>query len=171
MVLSTHAVAGAATALALKQNTGIALLAAFSSHFVLDAIPHWHYKLLSKDLDDSSPFGKKMDFGIPFVKDIFRTGIDFGLGLAVSLIAAHPAGSGLFYGNFWLIVSGAFIGALPDALQVAYYRFPNFKPLFYFQLFHEKIHTKKRLDGEPAKGILQQVILSAVIIFLIYYLH
>jgi len=167
MVLSTHALAGTAVALALRNNPIAALIAAFLSHFVLDAFPHWHYRILSKSADNSSPFGEKLDFGRSFLKDIFRTGIDFCIGLVISLAISE-----VFYpGNFWLVFFAAFAGALPDAIQVLYYRFQNFKPLYWFQWLHEGIHSEKRLDNEPVKGIAQQIIVSAAIIFIIIYLR
>lgn len=167
MVLSTHAVAGAASVIIFKGYPLLGLILVFLSHFILDAIPHWHYKVLSRVKNDSLPFGEKLDFGIVFLKDIFRGGIDFGLGIVISLTVSQI----FFPSYFWLTAFGAFAGALPDLIQVIYYRFPNSMPLFYFQQFHEKVHTKKYLDNEPVKGISQQIILSAVIIFVLVYLH
>lgn len=168
MTLSVHAIAGTAAALAFRNNPAIALLAAFLSHFVLDAFPHWHYKIFSKSADSSSPFGEKLDFGAAFAKDIFRTGIDFAIGLVVSL-----AISKIFFPpeNLSLVFFGAIAGVLPDAIQVIYYRFKDFKPLYWFQWLHEKIHSERRLDNEPVKGVAQQIILSVIIIFAITYLR
>ena len=166
MTLSVHAVAGAAVSLAFRNNPAIALLAAFFSHFLLDAFPHWHYRILSKSADDLSPFGKKLDFGPGFLKDIFRAGVDFGLGLVVSL-----AVSGIFFPeNLWLVFLAVIAGALPDALQVAYYRFTDSKPLYYLQWLHEKIHSERRLDNEMVKGMTQQAIISAVFVLSIIFL-
>lgn len=162
MILSTHAIAGAAVALAFRQNPPAALLAAFLSHFLLDAIPHWHYRIFSLINDGSSRFDKKIIFlfNRGFIKDIFRAGLDFGLGLAVSLTVFNY----FFSDHLWLTFFGALAGVLPDALQVAYHRFPNFKPLYYFQLFHVKAHAEKRLDNEPVKGIAREIIASAAFI-------
>lgn len=160
MILSVHTVSGAATALILRRYPVLALIASFLSHFLLDSVPHWHYKIFSIESDTASPFGEKMSFGSAFLKDIFRTGIDFGIGLAVSLaVSAY-----FFPGNFWLTIFGALAGALPDALQVAYYRFPDFKPLYYFQKFNEGAHAKTNLDDRPVLGILQQIVLSSLFI-------
>ncbi len=148
-------------ALVFRRYPVLALIASFLSHFFLDSIPHWHYKILSRERDAASPFGEKMSFGSAFLKDIFRTGIDFGIGLAVSLgVSAY-----FFPGNLWLAAFGALAGALPDALQVVYYRFPRFKPFYYFQRFHEYVHAKTNLDNKPAKGILQQIIVPAMVVF------
>jgi len=163
MVLSTHAISGAATALIFRRYPVLALIAAFLSHFALDSIPHWHYKIISKSADASSPFGKKLSFGKNFLKDIFRTGLDFGIGLAISLIVSQI----FFPGNLWMVFWGALAGALPDAFQVLYYRFKNFKPLYWLQWFHEKMHAERRLDNEPVKGIFYQIAISAIIVTLI----
>jgi hypothetical protein len=41
MILSTHAIVGAAIASFLPSHPTIAFVLGFGSHFVLDAIPHW----------------------------------------------------------------------------------------------------------------------------------
>ncbi len=164
MTLSVHAIAGTAAALAFRSNPITALLAAFFSHFVLDAIPHWHYKILSKSPDSSLPFGIKLNLGVNFLKDIFRGSIDFCLGLIVSMLIS----SFFFPDSFWITLLGAFASVLPDFLQVIYYLLPN-KLLFYFQKFHQGIHSEKRLDSEPLKGITQQIILSVIIILAMTY--
>jgi len=163
MVLSSHAVTGAAVALFLRLHPILALAAAFSSHFLLDAVPHWHYQVLSRSPDKSSPSGEKIAFGKDFIKDILRTGLDFGIGLGV----AFAVSENFFPGYLWLAALGAFSGVLPDLLQVIYFRFPNFPPLFYLQWFHKKIHSKKRLDGKPMKGIFYQIAMSTVIVWAI----
>ncbi len=160
MILATHAVTGAAAALVLRRYPVLALIVSFLSHFLLDSFPHWHYKILSRESDAVSPFGERMSFGYKFIKDIFRTGIDFGIGLIISLGVSQY----FFPGSFWLTFLGALAGALPDALQVVYYRFPNFKPFYYFQRFHESVHAKTNLDDKPVKGILQQIAMSAMVV-------
>ena len=167
MVLSTHAIAGAGSAILLRNYPVLGLIIAFLSHFILDSIPHWHYKLLSREKSNSFPFGEKLNFGAKFIKDIFRTGIDFGIGFTLSLLVSQN-----FFPEYFLLMAlGAFAGALPDLLQVIYYRFPNFAPLFYFQKFHEKVHAKRHLDDEPIKGIFYQVAISAAVILAVLVLR
>lgn len=156
MILSTHAVAGASISVIFRGNPVAGIVLAFFSHFLLDSFPHWHYKILSKIKDESLPFGEKLSFDKKFLKDILRTGIDFGIGLAVSQF--------FFPGAPLLVFLGALAGALPDALQVAYYRFPDSELLYYLQRFHEKAHSKVFLDEKPARGILQEVAVSAIFI-------
>jgi hypothetical protein len=47
MILSTHAIAGAAIASFLPSHPTAAFVLGFASHFVLDAIPHWDYPIRS----------------------------------------------------------------------------------------------------------------------------
>lgn len=166
MILSTHTLAGAAVALALRNNPVIGVIAAFFSHFALDSVPHWHYRIFSKEEDESSPFGEKLDFGGKFLKDLSRTGLDLAVGLAISLAASRK----FFPDYFWLTVLGALAGALPDALQVVCYRFPAFKPLYYFQRFHRKVHSKIYLDDRFLYGFGQQVIISAAFVLAMIFL-
>ncbi|MBI4085364.1 MAG: hypothetical protein HY432_02580 [Candidatus Liptonbacteria bacterium] len=164
MILATHAVVGAASAIVFRDNPAIALTVAFLSHFVLDAIPHWHYRLLSRIIDASLQFGEKLNFNGEFLKDTFRTGIDFGVGLVISLAISQS-----FYPDyFWLTAFGAFAGALPDLLQVIYERFPN-TPLYHFKKFHENVHAKTSLDEQPLVGISQQIIVSIAAAFVMIY--
>ncbi|MEK7546640.1 MAG: hypothetical protein AAB536_00435 [Patescibacteria group bacterium] len=162
MTLSVHAIAGAGSAILLKNYPILALVAAFLSHFLLDSIPHWHYKILSKSHDSSLPFGMKLNLGLNFLKDISRGSIDFCLGLIASVLIS------LFFfpDNLWIILLGAFAGALPDFLQAIYYLLPN-KLLFYFQKFHQGVHSIKKLDDEPVKGIFYQVAILVIIILAI----
>ena len=165
MTLSTHAIVGAGSAVLLRNYPVLGLVAAFLSHFLLDSIPHWHYKILSKSQDSSLSFGMKLNLGSNFIKDIFRGSIDFGLGLIVSILISF------FFlpDDLLLILAGVFFSVLPDFLQVVYYLLPN-KSLFYFQKFHMKTHSTKRLDDQPVKGIFQEIAISAAIVIVVIFL-
>ena len=51
MILSTHAIVGAAIASFLPSHPTTAFVLGFGSHFVLDAIPHWDYPIKSASVD------------------------------------------------------------------------------------------------------------------------
>ncbi len=158
MILTPHALAGAATAVILRKHPFIAIVAAFLSHFILDAIPHWVYKLNSVKKDHSKPFGWDFIFGKGLVKDFFKTGFDFSIGLAIALGI-----SGMFFPNyFWLTFFGAAAGVLPDFLTLVYYLFPD-SPLSYLYWFHIKIHTREHLDSGSLLGFGYQIIFSLAI--------
>jgi hypothetical protein len=47
MILSTHAIVGGALASLFPSHPVVIIAAGFASHFAIDAIPHWDYKLRS----------------------------------------------------------------------------------------------------------------------------
>jgi hypothetical protein len=162
MVLAPHAIVGAATAIVFRKHPIIGLCAAFISHFALDAVPHWAYKLHSVKKDHSQPLGYRFVPGTGFLKDVFKTGADFSIGLAAALAVCD-----VFFPNYlWLAFLGACVGTLPDFLSLVYFLFPN-PPLFYLYRFHIKIHVPEKhhvLENKPAVGIACQVAFSLAII-------
>lgn len=158
MVLAPHAIAGAATAVFFRKHPLVGIAGAFMSHFLLDAVPHWHYKAFSKRIDPTLPFGHRFVFGKDLLKDMPRVGIDFGLGLAIALSISEI----FFPQYFWLTFFGAVAGVFPDVLQIAYHRFPN-SQLFYLQKFHHWAHSKKRLDERRVAGVGSQLLFSAAV--------
>lgn len=161
MILSTHAIAGAAIATLLPNNPGLAFLAGFISHFLLDAIPHWEYNLSSATEDKKHPLNSTISFNKEFAIDLVKTGSDFTLGIFISL---------LFFSNSlwpvsWTILWGAIGGVAPDFLQLVYWKL-RVPPLTWLQRFHIWIHAKKKLNDRPALGISLQVALVLAIILL-----
>ena len=51
MILSTHAVVGAALASFVPSHPLAALVIGFASHFALDGIPHWDYPIKSRSVN------------------------------------------------------------------------------------------------------------------------
>jgi hypothetical protein len=58
MILTTHAVVGAALATFLPSHPVIAFAVGFASHFVLDAIPHVDYPIKSRSVNPKIGSGK-----------------------------------------------------------------------------------------------------------------
>ena len=116
MVLTPHALVGAAVAGAVPEHPVTGFILGFLSHFILDAIPHWDY-----DLD----FFKTNSLT---VKDLFKLSLDTVLGLAVV---------GFFTP---ILIWGALGGLAPDALQYVS-RKTNWRWLDPVQKFHLWIHS------------------------------
>ena len=153
MTLSTHSIIGAAIAVALPTHPVIGAVAAFASHFLLDALPHWDYKIFSASANPNKPTALKFDK--LFALDLLRIGFDAVLGLALA---------GFFFfspATWWLCFMGAIMAQLPDFLQFVYSKFPD-SPIKYVQQFHTWIHTDQKLVGMPFIGITSQIV---VIIF------
>lgn len=165
MSLATHAIIGAATARVLAFNPIIAVLAAFVSHFILDAIPHWDYKLKSQIDLDHPENGVSMTFGRAFVDDLIKINFDFFLGLAVVVFIffINNPSTGL------IAILGAVAGTLPDFLQFVNGKIKN-KPqlIIWFQQFHNFSHTKWRLAGRPIIGILSQAVFVVIVLTLVF---
>lgn len=161
MILATHAVAGAAAAKIFESNPLAAFIVAFLSHFILDAIPHWDYTLLSykKSLD---PLNGNMVWGKKFIIDLVRIFFDFWTGIFLSILFFKTQSN---YQTS-IIILGAFGGMLPDALQFAYWKLKT-EPLKTLQKFHRFAHTKNEILKEKTTlGILTQLAIIALIILI-----
>jgi hypothetical protein len=158
LTLTTHAIVGAAIAGLVPAHPLLGLSLAFTSHFLLDALPHWDYPIRSSSI--TPEIGARMKYDWKLCADLLTIGGDGALGiiLAIALFTTQT------HAKFPLIVGGACAAMLPDALQFAYMRFPH-QPLTIIQRFHEWIHTSQRLRGRPVLGVASQF--AFVIVFLI----
>ncbi len=173
MTLTTHAIAGAAVAELFPTHPVLGFIAGFLSHFLLDAIPHWDYKILSNyanpdvataqnQLGVGSSANIKMDRN--FYLDLIRIGSDGLLGFALAFIIWHPGG----FHEEWIVFLGAFAGMLPDFLQFVYTRFP-YQPIVALQDFHRFMHAKLKLNNQPIFGIVSQVVVITAIVLITKY--
>ncbi|MBI2482374.1 MAG: hypothetical protein HYV76_02320 [Candidatus Vogelbacteria bacterium] len=167
MTLGTHAAVGAVVAGLVPTNPVLGLGLAFTSHFVLDMIPHWDYQLASAARDEVDALNDDIIVGQAFIYDLAKIGTDFALGLLGALIILAS-----FYDwTVWTwVIMGAIGGALPDALQFVYFKWRR-EPLVSLQRFHQWVHTTIRLDGRPILGASLQVLLAGVVLGVYVLLH
>jgi hypothetical protein len=151
MILSTHAVVGAAIASFLPEHPAAAFALAFASHYALDAIPHWDYPIASASMDPK--ICGPMRFDRAFLRDVVTIGADGLLGAvaAFTLFASPQTG--------WVVLLGAFGAMLPDALQFLHARFPH-EPLKTLQRLHRWAHSKREIKARVV-AIASQVALAA----------
>jgi hypothetical protein len=148
LTLTTHAIVGAAIASGIPAYPALAIAAAFASHFLLDAIPHWDYPISSDSVNPKVAAAMKYDRAL--LVDMLKIGTDAMLGMALALLLlARPS-------NFALVLCGAAAALLPDALQFAYMRFPR-EPLISLQRFHRWIHASRNLHSRPILGVATQI--------------
>jgi hypothetical protein len=85
MILTTHAVVGAALASFVPSHPAVAFVLGFGSHFILDAIPHVDYPIGSRSVNPK--FGAPMAFDRALLQDVVTIGSDglFPGGGALSL--------------------------------------------------------------------------------------
>jgi hypothetical protein len=165
MTLTTHAIVGAAAASLFPEQPVLAFVAGFASHFAIDAIPHWDYKMLSKKINGDEararPLEQDMVLGKHFLLDLVRIGSDalFGLLLSVGIFYFW-----LFHIPFLIVAVGAIAGILPDPLQFVYFKTRS-KLLEPLQTFHQWIHGY-RVKTNPLMGWGMQVLLVALVLTL-----
>src|SRR5437660_9654997 len=114
MILSTHAIVGAAIASFVPSHPTAAFILGFASHFVLDAIPHWDYPIRSAAVHPK--IGGPITFDRALLRDAVVIGSDGLLGILGALLM------------------------LPDPLHTIHAHFP-YEPLRTLQRFHRWIHT------------------------------
>lgn len=153
MILSTHAVVGAAIASILPTHPAEAVALAFASHYALDAIPHWDYPIRSASLDPK--VGGPMRLDRAFLHDTITIGADGLLGiLAAFFLFASPQ-------TQWVVLLGACAAMLPDALQFLHGRFP-YQPLRALQRLHRWAHSQREIKTRAAAIGSQLALVVAV---------
>ena len=162
MILSTHAIVGAAIASFLPSHPTAVFVLGFASHFVLDAMPHWDYPIMSAAVDPKA--GAPMTFDRALLRDAVVIGSDGLLGILGALLL-FASSDGLLS-----ILLGAFGAMLPDPLHTIHAHFPH-EPLRTLQRFHRWIHTEKRIKEDVILGVGSQIALVAVTIGLSMVAH
>lgn len=162
MILTSHAIIGVATASAFPSHPILAFSAALISHYVMDAIPHWEYDLLSSKKDRNNPLNNDITVGKDFFSDLIKVSFDMFLGVALSIFVLYFLGFNFF--SLPILISGIAGGIAPDILQFAYFRFRR-EPLKSLYLFHYFIHSRnEKLEKHFIVGIFLQIITISLIV-------
>jgi hypothetical protein len=153
MILSTHAVVGGAIASLFPSHPILVAVLGFTSHFVIDAMPHWDYPLKSISVKpNANNWALKINRRL--FRDLALIGFDACIGIVLTLLLfASPSTIGV-------VALGALAGMLPDALQIVHSLYPR-EPLGTLQQFHRWIHTKRHLGWKL--GASSQAIFAAVV--------
>ncbi len=159
MTLATHAVVGASVAGIASQNPILAIIFAFLSHYLLDAFPHGHYKVLSHKKHKENPLSDDMVYGNQFLIDISKIGLDFALGIGLSFLFFKTASQTT---NF-IILAGALAGVLPDALQFVYWKIRS-EPFIFLQKFHIANHSEKNFNDNRFKMVFTELFIITLAI-------
>ncbi len=154
MTLTTHAIVGAAVATIIPTHPAAGFVFGFTSHFVLDAIPHWDYSLRSLIKHESDPLEHHIPVNRAFFRDLFKIGGDAVLGLVLAVIIFAALNRSLILAA----ALGAIAAMLPDGLQFVYFHFRH-EPLRSLQKFHMWIHAQSDLNSKPVWGVTYQLLL------------
>lgn len=146
MTLTTHILIATAVAKPLYgADPSIIFLAALSSHYLADAIPHWDYHLVATKQKE----GGIGEFEILREKkliffDLARIGCDMLLGSVIVIAVLHPN----LIREALLPIFFTIVGAiLPDSLQPLYFLWGRW-PITWIHRFHSFMHTKIRLGRD-----------------------
>jgi len=158
MILSVHATFGAAVASLVPSHPVLGFVLGFSSHFVLDAIPHKDYELISletgpdKNLKTIDLIQKKFSL----IRDILLVSFDAVIGFILAfMFFFNPVYPAIFF-------IGAFAALIPDGLTFIYLIFKH-KTLSHFFDFHtDLIHYEIHIN--QALGVILQFFTVALLI-------
>lgn len=166
MILSSHIITASAVAAPLLSrplnfaNATLIFFVSFLSHFALDALPHWDYKMSSFPKENGERlFVCKMSF---FIKDLAKNFLDCFAGIAAAIfIIGWPQN---FFGflAFGLIIFGSI---LPDALE-ALFVIKKWRALEPLHKFHFAIHGKRIFQNQPFWGVISQILIIVLIVFI-----
>ena len=164
MTLTTHAVVGAAIAGALADKPILAILLAFLSHFILDAIPHWDYTPRSAVRNPDRPLDNDLKIGHAFFFDLLVIAGDFFLGLFLAALVFYSAPAHVVL----IALLGAIAAMAPDFLQFVYMKWRH-EPMTSLQRFHLASHAKRDLKAYPVAGVtIQLIVILIATAFVIY---
>jgi len=167
MVLTTHIVVGSALAAPLVASgyPVLGVVAGLASHYALDMIPHWSYRL------PSISFGKNRNEWhfkpnvVDIIFDVCKIGIDVLFGLALVFFVTAPANN---YTTPLLLAGLA--GILPDALQGIRLLYKKF-PISQLQNFHDWWHYENGGEHDlmltPSRFAAQLLIVLAGLFLLL----
>lgn len=132
----------------------VVVVLTFFSHFVLDAIPHWHYA--NERTSDGELTGRAM--------------ADFLIAGTLMMLCSR----GFFdeFAGFWrrrLLILGAFMAVLPDMITTSARLFHLGYPLLkQFYNFHHYLHT--RTEVSVMLGVVTQLAVMIISCTCIYWL-
>lgn len=164
MILSVHATFGAAVASMVPSHPVAGFVLGFASHFVLDAIPHRDYDLISVEIGQDKKL-RPIDLiqkKFSLIRDIVLVSFDALVGLCLAfLFFFNPVYPFIFF-------LGAFAALIPDGLTFLYLILKH-KPLGHFFDFHASvIHTKITPKLNQATGVLLQFCTIGVLIGILF---
>ncbi len=162
MILSVHAIFGAAVASVVPNHPVEAFCLGFLSHLALDTIPHRDYDLISLDFDPTRPALKEVSNKLNLMRDFSLVSLDAAVGLCLAFVfffnPAHPK----------IFLLGAVGALLPDFLTFVFllFKYQSFRLFYNFHI--GIIHSKIILKLNQVTGVILQFCTIAVFIAIIF---
>ena len=139
-----HAATGALVAVAVKQPT-LALPLALVTHFAIDAIPHWNYKLTGR-----------------LRKIVMRSDLILSLGLLITLAL-------VLSGPSWLVIACGLLCIAPDAMwlpEILHGKPPVIHKstlVGHMRQLHRKVQWKEFAPGLYVEAVWFAVVLGFIL--------
>ncbi len=164
MILSVHAIFGAAVASLVPTHPVAGFALGFASHLVLDAIPHKDYDLLSLQ-SESEKRPKVVNFiysRINLLRDILSVSLDAMVGIFLAFLlffdTTHP----------YIFLIGAIGSLIPDFLTFLYFIL-HYKVLFIFYNIHSRLfHSPIIFKLKQSTGVFLQFCTVAILILILF---
>ncbi len=163
MTLTPHAIVGAAIANLIPNEPVLCFALAFTSHYVLDLVPHKDYDInsfMNKETTTVISIFKSTDAAFKFLLIIFEAILAIFLCFLLFVRDERSAIATL------LGIVGAW---LPDFFQLIYYKFKK-QPFIFFQKLHDKVSHDIKNKKYFLLGILTQILVPVCVLF-IYFLY
>ena len=164
MILSVHAIFGAAVASLVPTHPVLGFTLGFASHLAIDAIPHRDYELTSveKSINKSTATISTVRNNFKLLRDMFVVSLDAVAGICLSYLfffdPTYP----------FIFLLGAIGSLIPDFLTFVYLIIKH-KPFVIFYNFHSSfVHSKLVLKLSQVGGVFLQFCTVSVLIAIIF---
>jgi hypothetical protein len=159
MILTPHAIVGAALANIFPSDPALGFGLAFISHYVLDMMPHTDYKI-DNFVDKETKTVKSIFKSAGSALYLLSIAFDFLIAMFLCvLFFVRDEKSAL------ITLVGIVGGLLPDFFQFLYLKYKN-QPWIFLQKVHDKLHFEIKTKY---LGILVQIFLP-ILILVVYFL-
>jgi len=157
MILTPHAIIGAAVANIFPNNPELGFALAYFSHYAMDAVPHNHYKIGNLIPKKSDTFVSVLN-NLGAIYHLFLIGLDFLIGTIIAILIFSRDWHSLF-----ITLVGVLGGVLPDFLQAVYFKFKK-EPFITLQKIHKFFEHKPDLDDRPILGSVIQISVVVIVV-------
>lgn len=162
MILTPHAVVGAALTNMFPNDPVLGFSIAFLSHFALDAIPHYQYdisKFLDEDTKSVKSILKDAGSAMHFLFIVFDLVVALSLCFLIFIKNRQSA---------MITLIGVIGGLLPDFLLFIYYKY-KYDPVIFLRERHEKIQSHINGDSDETVWIKSLQFILPIVILIIYF--
>lgn len=164
MILTPHAIVGAALANIFPNDPALGFGLAFFSHYALDMLPHTDYDINNFfDKETKTVRSVIKNAGAAMHLLVIILDFIFAIFLCVLLFVRDEK-------SLMITLLGVLGGLLPDFLQFIYYKFKK-EPWIFIQKIHDKFHFDTKIKHNILLGIFVQILIPVLILILYFFIR